>query len=246
VTVTDLPRPTPGARPLSRRAALVGLAAGAAALLPAPAWAATEQRPGAVRAPRFDAFDRRIVRELSAERALGHISRLSEGIGPRIGGTESEYRAAQYLAGQLDDLGYSVRLEPFPVADKFLAQLSAAPGLTPDLCWQGGASPQGALDVTATGPVVDVRGGTAAEYPADATGAVLLVDSTAASRNAQVALAVARGAAAVVLLPADLVAPRQAQAGSPVLTAPAPIPVVGVASRRRRRCASGWPQAPTR
>ena len=156
--MTDVPRPTPGARPLTRRAALVGLAAGAAALLPAPAWAATEQRPGAVRAPRFDAFDRRIVRQLSAERALGHISQLSEGIGPRIGGTESEYRAARYLAGQLDDLGYSVRLEPFPVADKFLAQLSAAPGLTPDLCWQGGASPQGALDVTATGPVVDVRG----------------------------------------------------------------------------------------
>ncbi|CAA9393780.1 MAG: hypothetical protein AVDCRST_MAG66-1022, partial [uncultured Pseudonocardia sp.] len=34
--MTDVPRPTPGARPLTRRAALVGLAAGAAALLPAP------------------------------------------------------------------------------------------------------------------------------------------------------------------------------------------------------------------
>ncbi len=239
----DTPRPHPGAHPLTRRAALVGLAAGAAALLPAPAWAATEQRPGAVRAPRFDAFDRRIVRELSAERALGHISELSEGIGPRIGGTESEHRAAQYLAGQLDDLGYTVRLEPFAVADKFLAQLSASPELAPDLCWQAGASPQGALDVTATGPVVDVRAGTAADYPADATGAVLLVDSTAATRNAQVALAVARGAAAVVLLPADLVAPRQAQAASPALTAPAPVPVVGVAQSQkaalRERLAAG-------
>lgn len=227
-------------RPVTRRAALVGLAAGAAALLPAPAWAATEQRPGAVRPPRLDPFDRRIVRELSAERALGHISELSEGIGPRIGGTESEYRAAQYLAGQLDDLGFAVRLEPFAVADKFLAQLTE---LTPDLCWQAGASPQGALDVTVTGPVVDVRGGTAAEYPADVTGAVLLVDSTAATRNAQVALAVARGAAAVVLLPTDLVAPRQASASSPALTAPAPIPVVGVAQSQkavlRERLAAG-------
>ncbi len=232
---------TPGT--FTRRTALVGLTAAAAALLPAPAWAATDQRPGAVRAPRLDVFDRRIVREVSAERALGHISALSEGIGPRIGGTESEYRAAQYLAGELDDLGFDVRLEPFAVADKFLAQLSATPALTPDLCWQVGASPQGGLDVQVTGPVVDVRGGTAADYPADVTGAVVLADSSAAVRNAQVALAVARGAVAVVLLPADGVAPRQAQAGSPALTAPVPIPVVGVAQSQkyalRERLAAG-------
>ncbi|TCN38238.1 hypothetical protein EV644_109253 [Kribbella orskensis] len=60
---------------------------------------------------------------LSSERALRHLQVLSEEIGPRIGGTASEKRAAEYLAGQLDRFGYGTRLEPFPVADKFLAQI---------------------------------------------------------------------------------------------------------------------------
>lgn len=231
------------ARTITRRTALTGLTAGAAALLPAPAWAITEERPGALRAPRFDPFDRLIVRRLDAERALGHISYLSERIGPRIGGTESEYRAAQYLAGELDDIGYRVQLQPFPVADKFLAQLAATPELDPGLCWQAGASPQGALDTEVTGDAVDVGAGAAAEYPADVTGMVLVADSSATTRDAQVALAVERGAVALVLLPADGVPPRQASAGSPALAGPAPIPVIGVAQSQkyalRERVAAG-------
>ena len=109
---------------LSRRG-LLGAVAGvtaATALPAAPAWGTDDQRPGAVNRPKLDKYDRQIVSGLSSDRALRHLQVLSEHIGPRIGGTTSEKRAADYIAGQLDKFGYGTRLEPFPVADKFLSR----------------------------------------------------------------------------------------------------------------------------
>ncbi len=207
--------------------------------LPAPAWAAGEQRPGAVRPPSLTASDLQVVRQVSAKRALKDLRVLSEGIGPRIGGTRSEKRAADYLSGVLDRLGYDVTLQPFPVADKFLAQLDAPRGLPRDLCWQAGASPHAALDVKVRGDVLDAGAGGPADYPEDVTGKVLLIDYLVATRETVVAQAVARGAAAVILLPADLVEPRRASAFSPQLPgsagSPVPIPVVGVAQAQKHR-----------
>ncbi|HEY0621052.1 MAG TPA: Zn-dependent exopeptidase M28, partial [Kribbella sp.] len=140
---------------LSRRG-LLGAVAGvtAATALPAvPAWAADDQRPGAVRSPSLDKYDRQLVTGLSSERALRHLQVLSEQIGPRIGGTASEKQAADYLADQLDRFGYRTRLEPFPVADKFLAQIGDVRKVLPDdVCWQAGAAPGGKLGVTVQGP----------------------------------------------------------------------------------------------
>ena len=70
---------------------------------------------------------------------MKHLRYLSEDIGPRIGGTSSERRAADYIAKELAHHGYRVELEPFAVADKFLAQLSSPAGLPTDLNWQAGA-----------------------------------------------------------------------------------------------------------
>ena len=144
---------------LSRRG-LLGAVAGvtaATALPAAPAWAADDQRPGALNRPTLDQYDRQIVSALSSERALRHLQVLSEQIGPRIGGTASEKAAADYIAGQLDKFGYNTRLEPFPVADKFTAQIEDVRNILPnDLCWQAGAAPGGKLDVTVEGLVRDV------------------------------------------------------------------------------------------
>ena len=104
---------------LSRRG-LLGAVAGvtaATALPAAPAWGTDDQRPGAVNRPKLDKYDRQIVSGLSSDRALRHLQVLSEDIGPRIGGTTSEKRAADYLAGQLDKFGYRTRLEPFGVLE---------------------------------------------------------------------------------------------------------------------------------
>ncbi|GIE75031.1 aminopeptidase [Actinoplanes philippinensis] len=217
----------------------IALGGAAGAALPAPAWAVGDQRPGAVRPPALTGADERVAARVSAERALHHLRVLSQRIGPRIGGTRSEHKAADHLSGVLDGLGYAVTRQPFTVADKFLAQLEARPGLPRDLCWQAGASAHAALDTRVRGDVVDVHAGAPADYPADVTGRIVLIDYLAAEREALVATAVARGAAAVIFLPADLVEPRRATAFSPTLpgsaTTPVPIPVVGVAQAQKHR-----------
>ena len=232
---------TPAAKSsLSRRRMLtIALGGAATVALPAPAWAAGDRRPGAVRSPALSAGDNLMVNGVSAEQSLRHLRVLSQGIGPRIGGTRSERVAADYIAGVLDRLGYEVALQPFPVADKFLAQLSSPAGLPTDLCWQAGASANAALDTRVRGDVLDAGAGGTADYPEDVTGKILLVDYVAANREQVVATAVTRGAAAVVFLPADLVEPRRASAFSPTLPGsvdnPVVIPVVGVAQAQKHR-----------
>ena len=82
-------------------------------------------RPGRARCgrPRLSNRDSQVVRAIRPARAMDDLSVLSETIGPRIGGTESEYRAADYAARRLERAGCQVWLEPFPVADKFLADI---------------------------------------------------------------------------------------------------------------------------
>lgn len=222
---------------LSRRG-LLGAVAGvtaATAIPAAPAWAADDQRPGALNLPNLDRYDRQIVSGLSSDRALRHLQVLSEDIGPRIGGTASEKRAADYIAGQLSRFGYKTRLEPFPVADKFTAEIQDIRGLMPtDLCWQAGAAPGGKLDVSVRGVVRDVGPATAPVWPTDVAGSIVIADDTAAARPALVAEAAARGAVGVILLPADLVYPRRASAFQPAGLTDAPIPVIGVAQVQKR------------
>lgn len=248
-------QPTHRSAVLSRRSVLGGLA-GSVAVVAAgqPAWAVDSARPGAVRGPALAAADRRIVREIRPEQALRHLRALSEDIGPRIGGTPSEYDAAQYVAAHLDRQRLAVRLEPFPVADKFLAQVDDPRGQLPDdICWQAGASPDAALDVRVAGDVVDVGPAATPSWPDDVTGTIVLADdpqnaedplARVRTRAGFVRDAEARGAVAVVLLPADLAFPRRASASSPRLvpgvdpvpppTTVAGIPVLGVAQVQKR------------
>ncbi len=226
---------------LNRRRVLTVALGGAAATvaLPAPAWAADDQRPGSVKAPKLTPQDRKVIAQVSTKKALEHLKVLSEDIGPRIGGTESERRAAHYIASQLEKQKYDVTLQPFPVADKFLAQLSSPAGLPNDLNWQVGGSAHAGLDTSVTASVADVRAGAAADFTADVNGKIVLVDYVASQREAVAARAVAAGAVGVVFLPADLVEPRRASAFSPTLpgsaSSPLSIPVVGVAQAQKHR-----------
>ncbi|MGJ7440403.1 M28 family peptidase [Aquipuribacter sp. MA13-6] len=234
-------RPTSlaAAHQVSRRAALAaigGTAATAGTLLAAPAWAVDAARPGSTRSPRLTARDRVVVGRVQAELAVDHILELSEGIGPRIGGTPSERAAAEYMAAVLDGYGYDVELETFPVADKFLAEVDGDPVLDQSICWQMGAAPLGALDVSVTGPAVLAGDGSQGEL----TGAVALVETvagtTTAARTQRVQLAVSRGAVAVIVLPADNPNPiRRTQASSPALSTPVAVPVLGSAQVQKAR-----------
>lgn len=245
---------------LRRRSLLAG-AAGTVAVVAAgqPAWAADTTRPGAVRAPSLAVLDRQVVKGIRPSRALADLQVLSERIGPRIGGTASEKAAAEFALTSFRSAGCSdVRLEPFAVADKFLADIDDPDGQLPDdICWQAGASPDAGLDAApVTGRVVDVKAATAPAWPADPaaiTGAVVLADDAQDPvpatrvnlRAAFVLEAQRRGAAAVILLPADLEYPRRASAASlrlvpttgtsaPPWTPVAAIPVLGVAQVQKR------------
>jgi aminopeptidase YwaD len=260
VRQSDVPTHGDPAAGLSRRRLLAGTAAGAASVAVVaagqPAWATDSFRPGARTAPRLRPGDRKVVSAIRPQRALRDLRRLSEDIGPRIGGTPSERAAADYIAAELDRQRLAVRLEPFPVADKFLAEIGDPGGqLDDDVCWQAGASPDGAHDVRVSGPAVDVGPADAPRWPEGTavTGAVVLADDNqntnaaarVVARAAFVAEAQRRGAVAVILLPLDLVHPRRASAASlrlvpttgttpPPPTPTASIPVVGVAQVQKR------------
>ncbi|MBC2931396.1 M28 family peptidase [Nocardioides sp. zg-1228] len=260
---TQPTQPTPSGQPaaaLTRRKLLAGAAGGVAIVAAGqPAWAADATRPGAVRGPSLAVRDRLVVKGIRPSRALSDLRVLSERIGPRIGGTASERAAAEFALTSLRSAGCrDVRLEPFAVADKFLADIGDPDRqLADDISWQAGASPDAGLDrAPVTGRVVDVKAATAPAWPADPaaiTGAVVLADdaqdATPATRvelrAAFVLEAQRRGAAAVILLPADLEYPRRASASSPRLvpttgssappwTPVATIPVLGVAQVQKR------------
>jgi aminopeptidase YwaD len=136
-----------------RRRDFLAAAAGVAAVVanPAGALAATGQRPGAASLPDLDLGDFPVVARVRARKALDHLKVLSDRIGPRIGGTESEHQARDYLVRELKSLRYQVSTQPFTVPDKYLAQIGTR--------WQAGASRFGALGVTVTAPVVEVVDG---------------------------------------------------------------------------------------
>ena len=240
-TVSPVETSTPSDSSLSRRRMLTVALGGAAAtvVLPAPAWAVNDKRPGAHGKPKLTPADRKVAGKVSAERALKHLKVLSDEIGPRIGGTRSERTAANYIARQLEKLGYDVELQPFTVADKFTGQLSSPTKLPRDICWQVGASAHAALDTTVTGDVIDVGAGADVDYPADAAGKIVLIDYVAGRREQHVATAIAHGAAAVIFLPADREEPRRAPTFNPTLPGsaanPVAIPVLGVAQVQKHR-----------
>ncbi|TDD28692.1 Zn-dependent exopeptidase M28 [Actinomadura sp. KC06] len=223
---------------VNRRDLLAGAAAFAGfatvGLLPGTAAAATRQRPGALLPPSLSTADKAVVARVDARRALRHLKVLSDGIGWRIAGTESEHRAARYIAGVLRDLGYKVELQPFPVADKYLAEIRAKG----ERLWQSSASPQGATG-RVHGTVVDV--GKVVEVPDDARGKLVLFDRILGSETDQAKAAAAAGAKAALIVNArsDTFPERKPASFAPALNEPVAIPVLGLAGYHGERIRAG-------
>jgi acetylornithine deacetylase/succinyl-diaminopimelate desuccinylase-like protein len=198
-----------------RRRDFLAAAAGVAAVVanPASVLAATGQRPGAAALPDLDLGDFPVVARVRARKALEHLKVLSEKIGPRIGGTESEHRARDYLVRELRSLRYQVTTQPFTVPDKYLAEINTR--------WQAGASRFGALGVTVKAPFVEVVDG---RLP-DLTGKIAFY---VPAGSAPTLAAIERGAVAVVLGRISATASKSS-AFSPVLDRDVPVPVIGLA-----------------
>ncbi len=97
------------------RTALAALATTLVLGMSAPALAHTPT-PEAPPAPSASAHDNRVVKQVSIDRMMSHVSYLSETIGPRPHGTPAEAATVDYLVGQLESFGYSgVQTQTFPV-----------------------------------------------------------------------------------------------------------------------------------
>ncbi|MCP3802236.1 M28 family peptidase [Allokutzneria sp. A3M-2-11 16] len=224
---------------LAGAVALAGFAT--VGLLPGTAAAVTRQRPGAQLPPSLAIGDRAVVARASARRAMEHLQVLSNEIGPRIGGTPSERRAADYIAGVLRRLRYDVTLQPFPVADKHLADISVVGDRGPK--WQTGAAPQGKLDVTVSGAVVDIGKATPEEL-AHVRGQIAFVPDSQVN-SAAPRLAVEAGAIAV-LLSRKGTPERKLSAFTPTLPAALPVPVLGLAQIQGERLTQRLAAGPVR
>lgn len=182
--------------------------------------------------PAQAAFDQKVVARVKAERALEHIEYLSEIIGPRPGGMESEWESAQYIASSLESYGYDVELQPFPVSDQYIGTIEMASGEQ----WQLGAASRGLLtgDGSVSGELIFVFPGTdLADFPIDTAGKIVLMERASSTTlyRTQVTNAESAGAAAVILH--SLVGSRGNYGGAwnPRLSSssPAGIPVLGAA-----------------
>ncbi|GAA3462496.1 M20/M25/M40 family metallo-hydrolase [Saccharothrix longispora] len=218
---------------MRRRSLLTGAAAAAGAAVLGLNPVARAQRPGASDLPDLGLGDLPVVGRVRARRAMEHLRVLSDRMGLRIGGTESEHRARDYLADVLRDLRYQVTLQPFAVPDKYLSTLVVG-GDT----WHAAASRSGALGVTATGPVRELD--PAAPLPDDLTGAIVLLVNVPTGSTA-VLDAARRGAAAVLVGRVPVPPAGRTGAFSPALTGAVAVPVLGVAQVHVERLRAAGP-----
>lgn len=64
--------------------------------------------------PSASAFDNRVVKQIDVNNIMGHISYLSETIGPRPAGSAAELETVEYLVSQLESYGYkNVEVQEF-------------------------------------------------------------------------------------------------------------------------------------
>jgi len=136
-------------------------------------------------------------RAFSAERALAHIDHLSNTIGPRVGGTDGEREAAEYIAEQFRTYGYDTSIEPFSF-EGFIDRGST-------LAVSGGSGPpvralHRSAAGTVTAPLVAAGIGRSDEFPADAAGAIAVVTRGTIEFGEKVANAERAGAVGVIVV----------------------------------------------
>jgi hypothetical protein len=135
------------------------------------------------------------------------IRHLAVDIGPRRSGTPEELAGAVYLKGILDSYGFQTQIYAFPInGNRAVAQVSS-PNATlqngPN--WQFSSSTFGKQTGVANPVSAEVvyagTGATAADFPANSAGKIILMDqaSATATRTTQVNNAIAAGAVGVIL-----------------------------------------------
>jgi len=176
--------------------------------------------------------------EASPAAAYAHVLALSQEIGPRPAGTPADARAAEYIAGQLRQLGYAVARQAFPF--RFFEEVQppsltvvapAAERLNPVTMAYSASTPEGGIEAEVVaaglGREEDLRG-------RRLDGRVALVQRGEIRFTDKVAYAAAAGAAAVIIYNHQPGAP---QTGT--LLEPSRIPAVMIPLDEGRQLADG-------
>jgi hypothetical protein len=181
-------------------------------------------------------YDQEIVSQYDSANSVETIRHLAVDIGPRRSGTPQEREGAEYLKSILDELGFQTQIYSFPITgNRAVAQVSSPNATLPiGPHWQFSSSTSG-VQTGAANPVSgDVvyagTGATAADFPANSAGKIVLMDqaATTAGRTAQVNNAIGAGAIAAILA-TTAVGSTGIPAAPPAatLSAPVSIPVMG-------------------
>jgi hypothetical protein len=152
-------------------------------------------------------YDQEIVSQFDSANSVQTIRHLAVDIGPRRSGTPQEREGAEYLKSILDGLGFQTQIYSFPITgNRAVAQISSPNATLPNgPHWQFSSSTFGVQTGTAnpvSGEVVYAgTGATAADFPANSAGKIVLMDQGAntAARTTQVNNAISAGAIAVIL-----------------------------------------------
>ncbi len=133
------------------------------------------------------------------DRILEAVKTFSDTIGSRVAGTENERIAAGVIADWLDQMGYDVHTQAFPIGEEIARQSSLTldgddPQTIPTLPFANSGT------ATAKGRLVYADAGQPEDFPADTKGAIALVrrDGVVFFRD-KVANAIAAGAAGVII-----------------------------------------------
>ena len=128
---------------------------------------------------------------------MAHIQALAVDIGVRASGTETERKAAQYIAGVLTSQGYTTTIEPFAYRARFDDSQIAIPGGATLRAIQLDGSASG----SGTGALVEAGTGEAAEIAAAGVrGRVVLVQRGGTTFAQKVANASAAGSVALIIV----------------------------------------------
>lgn len=158
-----------------------------------------------------------------ADRILEHIDALSEDIGARPSGSPESERAVEYARDLLEGWGYAVEVQEFTMEGPVHLHFTTL-GLTGNQLVVRALPLSGSAAATATGPLVDAGLGREGDFPANAAGAVVLIQRGEVTFSDMVRRAEAAGAVGVV------VANREPGLfpGSLQLDPPAALPAVAI------------------
>lgn len=171
-------------------------------------------------------FEAEFAAQFDQDAAYEHVRQLAVEIGPRATGTVGEQAAADYVQSVLEEYGYDITFENFPVTAPRYGIATSDRELPGGPIWQFRAATNGAItgaDAPITASVIDVGAGDLTGV--DVTGAIVLANypANAAARNALIVEIAAAGAAGIILTPTT---PNGATQNVGTLTTAQSIPVV--------------------